>query len=51
VVGEGDGDEGDEAIDGIYVMAVVVGAFFGVFPLDVIGEEHSVAGASVDVVV
>jgi len=31
-VGEGDGDEGDEAIDGIYVMAVVVGAFLGVYP-------------------
>jgi len=50
-MGEGDGDEGDEAIDGIYVMAVVVGAFLGIFSLNVIGEEHSVAGASVDIVV
>lgn len=50
-MGEGDWDEGDETIDGVDVMPVVVGAFLGVFPLDVVREEHPVASACVHIVV
>jgi hypothetical protein len=50
-VGEGDWDEWDEGIDSVNIVAIVVGALFWVFPYDVIGEKHAVAGPSIDVVV